>query len=166
MNVYYLLLFLLGIFFCIYYKYKIVIEGLECDPNKPKVYKTRNGKQYGDEDYEPSERECQKYHENEGSNNLGSFEHQLNQIKKELNKTKNNYETQEKQHTENVENTEKLINSLDCKRDHPKKGDIDCNESGDGGSNDDGEGDEVDLSSSKRNAKNDASKAEKSNFKF
>ncbi len=166
MNVYYLFLFLLGICFCIYYKYKIVIEGLKCDPNKPKVYKTRNGKQYGDKGYEPSDRECQTHYENVGSSNLGSFDYQLDQIKKELDETKNKIEEQEKQHNENVENTEKLINSLDCKRDHPKKGDIDCNESGDGGSNDEGEGNEVDLSSSKRNAKNDAAKVEKSTFKF
>tara|TARA_Y100000389_G_C17378086_1_gene472767 strand:- start:231 stop:662 length:432 start_codon:yes stop_codon:yes gene_type:complete len=143
-----------------------VIEGLKCDPNKPKVYKTRNGKQYGDKGYEPSDRECQTHYENVGSSNLGSFDYQLDQIKKELDETKNKIEEQEKQHNENVENTEKLINSLDCKRDHPKKGDIDCNESGDGGSNDEGEGNEVDLSSSKRNAKNDAAKVEKSTFKF
>lgn len=160
MNFYYLLLFILGIFFCIYYKYKIVIEGLECDPNKPKVYKTRNGQQYGDKNYKPSDRECQKYYEKEGSDNLGTFEYQLKQIRKELNKTKLNFQIQEKQHNENVVNTEKLIISLDCKREN---GDIDCSQRG---NREEGEGDEVDLNSYRRNAKNDAAKAEKTNFKF
>ena len=166
MNVYYILLFLLGICLCFYYKYKVVMEGLKCDPDKPKVYPKKNGNRVGEKGYKPSERECQEYNEQQASSNLQSFDSQLDEIRKELDKTKNNLETKEKQHNENIENTEKLIISLDCKRDHPKKGDIDCNERNDSDGNDEGEGEEVNINRSERNAKNDASKAEKSNFKY
>ena len=168
MNVYYLLLFLLGICFCFYYKYKIVIEGLQCDPDKPKVYPERNGKRFGEKGYKPSERECQEYNESEGSSNLDDFDAQLREIRKQVNKSKSDIDTQNRQHNENVDNTEKLIDSLNCKRDSPKKGDIDCSETAedDDNNNDEGEGQEVDLSGSSRNARNDAAKAERPTFKF
>ena len=87
------------------------------------------------------------------------------EIRKEVNKCRSDIDAQNTQHDENVDNTEKLINSLNCKRDHPKRGDIDCSESGESGDNDDeGEGEEVDLSGSSRNARNDVAKAERSHL--
>jgi len=181
----YIVLFLLGVSFCFYYKYKIVIEGLKCDPDKPKVYPTRNGKRYGERgnytgrgnfsgegsfregDYQPSARECQGYYESTASSNLESYEEQLEKVKEELNEVKSKFKDEETQHNENVSNTKKLISSLNCKRDTPRKGDIDCSEDADEGENDiEGEGDEVDLTGETRNARNDAAKAEIPTFKF
>ena len=87
--------------------------------------------------YIPSERECQEYNENEGSSNLDDFDAQLREIRKQVNKCKSDIDAQNTQHNENVDNTEKLIDSLNCKRDHPKKGDIDCSESGESDNNND-----------------------------
>ena len=167
MNAYYLILFLLGICYCFYYKYKTVMEGLECDPNKPKVYSSKNGKVYGEKGYEPSGRECQQHSESNNEENLKIFELELEDIKKEVNEANSNITKQQQQHNENVSNTEKLIDSLNCRRDWPKKGDIDCNyEDTDDNDEGEGEGNEVDLDSDKRNAKHEAAKAEKPNYKF
>jgi hypothetical protein len=167
----YIFLFILGICFCFYYKYKIVIEGLKCDPDKPKVYPTRNGKRYGQKNnssergYEPSSRECQDYYENKSSENLDLYENELEKIKKELNDTKTNFDKERILHNENIVNTRKLISSLNCKRDRPRKGDIDCSESAsEDESNDEGEGEEVDLDGESENARNNAAKAQKPSF--
>lgn len=167
----YIFLFLLGICFCFYYKYKIVIEGLKCDPDKPKVYPTRNGKRYGEKGtdsergYQPSSRECQDYYENESSTNLDLYETELEKIKKELNDTKSNLVKEGNLHDENIVNTRKLISSLNCKRDRPRKGDIDCSESASEDESDvEGEGEEIDLDEVSRNSRNDAAKAEKPSF--
>jgi len=161
----YIFLFLLGICFCFYYKYKIVIEGLKCDPNKPKVYPTRNGKRYGEKGYQPSTKECQSYYESDASENLDLYEKELEKVNKELNETKSKLDEQTKMHSDNIKNTKKLINSLNCKRDRPRKGDIDCSESASEDEGDDeGEGEEVDLDGESRNARNNAAKAQKSSF--
>ena len=171
----YIFLFLLGICFCFYYKYKIVIEGLECDPDKPKVYPTRNGRRYGEKGslvggrfekgYQPSARECQSYYEDDASENLNLYETELERVNKELIDAKSKFNEQTKIHDENIKNTKKLINSLNCKRDRPRKGDIDCSESASEDEGDDeGEGEEVDLSGESRNAMNAAAKAQKPSF--
>ena len=163
-----LLFFILGIFFYFFYNYTSIVEGLKCDPNKPKVYPKRNGKRYGSSGYNPSDRECQIFSEKQSSSNLKNFDYELKKIKSKLNESRKNLELQFQKHDENVKNTKKVIASLNCKRDDPNPGDINCNEENDDDSNmnEEGEGEEVDIETERRISQNNASRAEKPSFNF
>lgn len=103
MNKFLIIFLFLGIFFCIY-KSK-VIEGLKCDPNKPKVYNRKLSK-----------KECQKLKQSENSDNLKIFEKELDGIKKELQKTSSEYNKMREQMSENTININKFKESLGDKK--------------------------------------------------
>jgi len=102
---FFFLICFLAIFCIFYYKFKqfsAIIEGVKCDPNKPKVY----GK--------PSAQTCQKLRESQGDDNIEVFKRKLNDVKTNVNNLLKKYRNVLNKHKENNNSIKESIKGLNC----------------------------------------------------
>jgi len=150
MDNYLIVLTILGVFICIYNSK--ITEGLaKCDINKPKVYNNK-----------VSARDCQKLRQNQNSENLKLFSSQLSDVQRLMRRTKADYATLWKDHSQNKTNIKLTQSSLNCKETEifglPW---LDCSQPAE--DNDVGD---IDLEEDKRKAIEASRKIPRSTFEF